>query len=395
MKVAILTDSFPPESEGGAAVIARNQAVELARAGHEVVVITTTQKTRKDESLQAHEGYSVFSVYSNYNPRFRAYKSLNNWRVVRKVNTILSKVKPDIVHAHNIHFHLSYASLRVARRHAKGVFLTVHDSMPFHYSKLFPETVGARDGNVENYKVSSWTQLRLFKTGFNPFRKGIIKKYLQIPYKIFAVSGALAQALSDNGIENVKVLHNGIDVKNWEGSGVAGVPKKVFFGGRLSAVKGGEVLVRAVRTIPTTKLLVVGEENEYAKKMREGAGDIIEFTGKQPHSEMKKFYADASVVAAPSLCFDWFPTVVLEAMASKRPVIATCFGGAKEMVAEGKTGFIINPAHEEELTEALTKILSNPKLALQMGEAGYKRVESEFSMRKHMEQLLGWYTKVL
>ncbi len=404
MRIAILNDSFPPQSEGGAAVIAWNQAMGLKKAGHEVLVVTTSED-RDSEGVRTESGVTIQTFYSKYALRWRAYKSLNNRKLVKKVGSTLANFRPDIVHAHNVHLHLSYAVLAEAKKYAQAVFLTVHDSMPFHYSKLFPETVGSLDGNIKSYKVSAWRQFRLFKSGYNPFRNRIIKKYLEIPTKIFAVSGALAQALTDNGIQNVEVLHNGIDVAAWQAKpAVINEKDFIFFGGRLSAVKGGGVLVDALREVLKThanaRLLVVGEKNEFAEAMEREAAtmeveNLIFFTGKRPYSEMKDMYEGAVMVAVPSLCFDWFPTIILEAMASKKPVIATCFGGAKELVVDGKTGFIVNPVYPKELTDKILLLLNNRNLVEEMGNAGYERVKNEFSLEKHLGKLLAWYDKVL
>ncbi len=270
--------------------------------------------------------------------------------------------------------------------------------MPFHYSKLFPETVGASGCEVKSYKVSAWKQCKLFKSAYNPFRNGIIKKYLKIPDKLFAVSAALKQALEDNGIGNVEVLYNGIDTEKWNVEPVGHEPAHfIFFGGRLSAVKGGDVLLQAVTEInkKDVRVLAVGTENDYVRKLKEKVGQFLLVEGNHSHGEMKNVYARVTMVAAPSLCFDWLPTVVLEAMATRKPVIATCFGGSKEMVVDGKTGFIVNPHNPDELKQKIQILLDNPKLALEMVALGYERVRSEFSVEKQIETLLGWYNKSL
>jgi glycosyltransferase involved in cell wall biosynthesis len=388
MRIAILADDII--TGGGAGVVASNHAKELRKKGHEVFVITTTHKK---------ENVGKFTIYSNYNPLFRAYKSLNNPEVVREVGKILAQIKPDVVHAHNIHTHLSYRSLVEARKHAQAVFLTVHDSMPFHYSKLFPSTVDVDGCDVKSYKVSPWKQIVNFKWQFNPFRNFTIKKYLQVPAKIFAVSGALAQALRDNGIGNVEVVHNGIRTLEWRTEQSQNQSPQIFFGGRLSRAKGSDILGEAMQKVisikPEAKLLLVGEydgDQGIAKKL---GNDHVVSTGWTPHEKMKEVYAKADLVVVPSLCFDWFPTVVLEAMACGKPVIVTCFGGSKEMVVDGVTGFVVNSQTPDELADKILSLLNDPVRAEAMGKAGLERVEKEFSMEKHISTLLAWYDKAL
>lgn len=335
-----------------------------------------------------------------YHPIFRAYKSLNNPKVVRKVRAILQSIRPDIVHAHNIHSHLSYVSLVEAHAYSKAVFLTVHDSMPFHYSKLFPSTVNVDDCNVRSYKVSPWKQIENFKWQYNPFRNISIRTYLKIPHKIFAVSEALAQALKDNGIENVEVLHNGIDASEWKCDEVVEKEPAIFFGGRLSRAKGGDVLVdvmkRVIAVRPETKLLLVGNIDEYTKSLVEKIGtENVVLAGPQSRENMKHMYAKSSLVVAPSLCFDWFPTVILEAMACSKPVVATCFGGSREMVVDGVTGYIVNPENIDTMTSKILELINDPLKAQSFGRAGIELVKSEFSLENHMKKLLSWYDRAL
>jgi len=404
MKITILADHIV--GGGGAGVVAWNHARALFSQGHVVTVITTSEK-KELEGLKDENGISVFTLYSKYPSRVRAYISLNNHNLVKRVDRILSSIQPDIVHAHNIHYHLSYASLKAAKKYAAAIFLTAHDSMSFHYSKLFPQTIDSFGCDIKSYKVSFLKQLCYFKLSYNPFRNVIIKKYLRIPTKIFAVSNALAQALSDNGIKNVEVLHNGIDVKEWEiGAPISRRDTRdyLFFGGRLSAVKGGMVLMEAMKQVlpvrSNTRLLVVGEDNDFSRKMEEeakkiGIDDLILFTGSKSREEMKHMYPLSTLVVVPSLCFDWFPTIILEAMACKKAVIGTCFGGAKEMIEDGKTGYVINPQNVQELANAIIDLLNNPHKVDEMGAAGYERVKKEFSMEVHMQKLLAWYDKAL
>ncbi len=149
MKLVILTDEI---SGGGAAVIAWNHAKAMQVAGFEVVVIATSPKS-EEEGEKFVDGIKVHVLHSNYPALWRAWRSLNNRRVVKKVDALLSKSKPDVIHAHNIHFHLSYAALAVARKYSSRVFLTIHDSMPFHYGKLFPETIKQQGDKIKSYKV--------------------------------------------------------------------------------------------------------------------------------------------------------------------------------------------------------------------------------------------------
>ncbi|PIP55892.1 MAG: hypothetical protein COX06_00755 [Candidatus Zambryskibacteria bacterium CG22_combo_CG10-13_8_21_14_all_42_17] len=413
MKIIILSDDFPPNNLGGAGIIAFNLAKALLKMGHTMLVITTVQD-RKMEGVAEYMGLKIYRLYSNYHERWRAYASLYNPQTVKKVQRIIEEFEPDIVHAHNIHSHLSYRCLKIAKQSGSGVFLTAHDVMLFHYGKLV-EYIDPKDLSCPtrfNYKISPWQQIKRFKKRYNPLRNVIIRQYLKYVDKIFAVSNALKDALNQNGIENVEVIHNGIDVQEWQIKretidkikqkyGLLG-KRVVLFGGRISNAKGGLNVVKAMKEIQAESgnsiLLILGKKDDYVedlikKSEREGFKEKIICTGWVEGGELKALYWSSDIIVVPSLCFDSFPNTNLEGMASLKPVISTCFGGTSEVVIDGVTGFVVNPYDIQNLAEKISKILNDYKLASAMGEAGYKRVKNDFSLEIQTNKILYWYNR--
>lgn len=414
MNIVFLSDDFPPKSFGGAGIVAFEQARELVRIGHKVVVITTTQDMN-DVSQVVFEGMVVHRLYANYHERFRAYRSLYNPQTIPGVRKILREVRPDIVHAHNIHYFLSYYVLVLARQYSKGVVLTVHDMMLIHYGKLFPRVVvSAEVGAQFDYHVSPWQQLRKYRFRFNPLRNFVIRRYLKNVDTMLAVSKAMIEALRQNGIECAKVLYNGTDIDRFTitPEGVDSFKKKyslgdkkiMFFGGRISAAKGGDSVLGAFAmvhdVIPEATLLIAGTEDAYTCQLKErarveGLGNNVIFTGWLSREQMPFAYAASDVVLMPSICFDSFGMVNLEAMAAKKPVIGTCFGGTTEIVVDGVTGYIVNPLHPEEIAEKVVDLFKDPQKAERFGQAGYERVKKNFNLQDRMEECLSVYQDIL
>jgi len=105
---------------------------------------------------------------------------------------------------------------------------------------------------------------------------------------------------------------------------------------------------------------------------------------------MRELYARASVVALsvkPNLHLSGL-TVVLEAMASRRPVVVTEMPGISEYVVHGETGFLV-PRDADALADALEVVLSDPERAEEMGHAGRVRLESRFTTQHLAEGLAG------
>lgn len=369
MKVLIVNDGFPPHSWGGANTIAYLHAKSLRERGFDV---------------------RVFSTEAHYHPRWWAYRSLYNPPVLKEFKRAVREFCPDIVHFHNIHHYISYHAIVIAKRSEAKVFLTAHDVMSFAYRKMRPG----------QYRVSWWQNFKDARMRYNPLRNFIIRQYLKKVDQIFAVSEALKQALAANGIaSNVSVVHNGIDIPTSKTTDTVHPPTALFVG-RFTPDKGRDVLLKAFavvsKTIPDARLLVVGFDS---KKQEEPAmerlideldlRDKIIFIPSVPHNEIYKQYEKSDCVVVPSIIFDSFPTVNLEAMAAGKPVIVTCFGGSREAVEDGITGFIVDPRKTEELAKKILWILQNPTEALAMGARGSKRLEEHFVL----EHMIGGYLR--
>ncbi|MDD2654849.1 MAG: glycosyltransferase family 4 protein [Candidatus Omnitrophica bacterium] len=382
MKILILADEFPPQSFGGAGISTFDLSRGLVRAGQQVVVVTTCQKKNEEREFES-AGMKIFRIFTDFHERWEPYLSLYNPKTVGKVREIIKEINPDIIHAHNIHSFLSYYCLKIAKKSGKPVFLTARDTMLFTYGKLATKRyLGKLDPRV------SWVDnLRESQKRYNPFRNIIIRHYLKYVDKIFAISDSLKQALELNKIKNVEVIYNGIDVDEWQmGSKIAGGFKDkeiVFFAGRISNLKGAELINQAMdlvkKDVPEAVLLVAGTR---------GVGWLA-------GDNLKAAYYAADIVVIPSVYLDPFNRTNIEAMACKKPVVGTCFGGTPEIVKDGVTGYIVNPLNVGLMAQKITDLLKNPTKAKQFGEAGYERVKKDFSLEKCVQKNLDWYQKYL
>lgn len=414
MKILFLLDDFPSLTYTSASIITFNLAKRLLEKGHKIFVITSVQDKSK-QGKEEYEGLKIFRIYSDYHPRWCSYLSLYNPQVISRFKEIISEIKPDIVHFHHIHTYLSYHCLRIAKRYAKTVFLTAHDVMLINYGKFFP-----RDGK-DICKISIWNQIKAARKRYNPFRNIIIRHYLKYTDKIFAVSNSLKKLLEINGIKNVETVYNGIDVGGWEIE-----PEKIkefkrkynleskkilFFGGRLSGAKGGDQLLEALALIKKEMrdvvLLVGGKRNKYLEKMEKlvkklGLEKNVIFIGWLKTDDLKTVYHASDVCVAPSICFETFAMTNLEAMACKKPVVSSYFGGPKEVVvdpAKGgagiQTGYLIDPYNIELMAEKIIDLLKNPQKAKKFGDAGYQRARKHFSLSRQVDETLKWYRKFI
>jgi len=409
MKIFFITDKFLPEKTT-VGLIVSDLSKKIQDRGHSVSIITTTQKKEEEGESEDVSGLKIFRIYTpEYHERWRAYVSLCNPRVAKKVRQIIATEKPEVIHFHNIHYYVSYYCLKIAKQSGAKVFLTAHDVMLFHYGKLI-EFINQDDfscPDVFNYKISWIQQIRRFKKRYNPFRNFIIRHYIKYADKVLVVSNALKSALEQNHIQNVEVIHNGIDYESWQTApqnterfiekyGLRG-KKVVLFGGKITERKGGAQTVLAmekvVKEVPDASLVFFGSENSYSRSLLELAQSLgidknIIFTGWLSGDDRKAVYLASDLVLVPSICFDSFPTVILEAMISRKPVVATCFGGAREMVVDGQSGYIVNPFNSQIMAEKMIDLLIDGSKSKRFGETGYVRVRDKFGLDGQIEHLL-------
>jgi len=408
MKLTYLIDSFPPLNPTSPGILTFALAKEMKRRGHGVSIITTVQD-KGQVGCETREGLEIHSIFSNFDLRWQSYFCLYNPETASEVRKLLRAIKPDVCHFQNIQNRLSYHCLATAAALPSKVLITCHDVMAFNYGKLtdFIDPYDLAVNEKFDYRVKWLSLLKQAKKRYNPARNILIRHFLRRANGIFAVSNALKDALNQNKIGNVSVIHNALDMAEWSKTDVEaaaafraelgiGDGPVIFFGGRLSGAKGGKQLMEAFeqvrREVPEAALLVVGKKNHYSDSLMEAAASrnlagAVFFTGWIDGADLKSAYAACDLAVVPSICFDSFPTVNLEAMAQGKPVIATCFGGSREAVLDQITGFIVNPYNITDLAAKIALLLKDKQLAKQFGDSGRKRALTAFDLHRQADEL--------
>ncbi len=412
MKILLLNDRIPPEGRGGAETVLWRLARGLAVAGQETHVITTTAGEAFEETR---EGIATYHLHAGYRERFRAWLSLWNPQTVGAFKKLLRRIQPDAVNAHNIHYLLSYETLRLAREAGCGVVFSAHDAMPFAYGKL-PISFspgGSAQYETGDHQLPRGYNLRQNRFRYNPFRNMLIKRYLaRYPHIRTVPSGALANAFADNDMPPVEVAHNGINLDEWgraDESIVGDLRERldlmdkrvILIAGRLTTEKGLRQILTALgqlqESLPDARLLVLTSRaiDSHIAGAFAHLASLIRIGGWLSGAELRAAYQLADVVAAPSIYLDPFPTVVLEAMAAGKPVVATSFGGAREAIVDGETGYIVNPFDTAALSDNLLRLLTDEDRRRQMGIMGRERLAKHFSLDGQVRRMLALYERAL
>lgn len=199
----------------------------------------------------------------------------------------------------------------------------------------------------------------------------------------FARSQAMYLSAPDHW-DKLRIVHCGVDVAAYGRTPRQRFGQRVLFIGRLDPVKGVPLLLEAFAAAreahPDARLTLVGDGPARAALEAQatalGLQGAAEFLGYRAQAEVAELLEAADMLVLPSFA-EGLPVVLMEAFASRIPVIASAVAGVPELVEDGVSGFVVPAGDLATLTERLGRLLSDPALCARMGEAGRARVEAE------------------
>lgn len=228
--------------------------------------------------------------------------------------------------------------------------------------------------------------------------------------RVIVVSEAIRQELLAAGLpaERVVTVRLGLDVA-WfeENRGTLEELKEdrrdgpiVAIIGRLDPQKRQDDFLRAARKVrderPEARFHLIGDGPSRVELERLaatlGLGNSVMFAGHQ--SAVAAWVEQSDVIVLASLR-EGLPSVLLEALALARPVVATSVGGVPEVVTHGETGLLVPPRDPEQLAGAILWMLDHPAEAAEMGRRGRERVLREFSIERMARETSAVYREVL
>ncbi|MFH1597374.1 MAG: glycogen synthase [Pseudomonadota bacterium] len=404
MRIAILTNEYPPHIYGGAGVHVHFLSKELAAmdGGRHLLKVLCFGEHKESESNPTVQGMKVDFTFPFQEPR--------NMRLLETIfrNVLMTGTlkEVDIIHCHTWYTHLAGCLLKQLL--GKPLVLTTHSLEPHRPWK--EEQLGS------GYRVSTWMEKTAYENA-----DGVI---------------AVSRSMQDdvNGLygvplEKVRVIYNGIDVERYKPTfnlevlaryGIDPDRPYILFVGRITHQKGIMHLLKAVEhlingvqvvlcaTDPDTEELGREVDKRIEElKTRDGRA-IIHVSSFVPTDDIITLYSHAAIFVCPSI-YEPFGIINLEAMACGTPVVATAMGGIKEVVAPQETGLLVPFDHKcpedhephvaaelaRNLAEAMNALLSDPEKRRTMGNKARRRVEELFSWRQVARQTLDFYQEIM
>lgn len=366
-----MTDGLPPQVLGGTGNIVIQIAKGLSANSHDVTTLSFSDKPKQSKQ---HFELPARST------RWMHYRSVFSKKREAEMLAIIDTVKPDIIHAHTIANQAGYRWIKPARERGIKVIMTAHD------------VVNVACGRVTGFEKALWLKdLLRCKWSWNPFRTFIIRKTLNKYVKVFTVSDALREFMTRNGFTNLTTVHNGIDTDLWKPEDQKKVRTKLdlphnktifFLAGRLGVDKGTELIVK---TLPVdAHLIIAGRAHlpDFAP-----IKDRLHYFANQGPEGMRDLYAACDAVLVPSRCLDCFPTMCLEGMSCERAILATSWGGSKEAVLDGKTGWVLDPLDKKVWAEKMLWCTESHKNLIAIGASGRKHVQQHYELEMYIKRL--------
>ncbi len=157
--------------------------------------------------------------------------------------------------------------------------------------------------------------------------------------------------------------------------------------GRLEKIKGVQNLLPVLHSNPQFRLLIAGD-GAYKDELRELAGEApnIKFLGQLSQEKLRNLYRGAAAVVVPSICYETFGIIIIEAFSMKTPVIVNNLGALPEVVEDSGGGIIYN--NQSELLSAMRRLAEDACLRDELGNKGYAAYVKYWNADAHIKQYL-------
>lgn len=208
--------------------------------------------------------------------------------------------------------------------------------------------------------------------------------------------------------EDLKVIHIGLDFSTVSTRRQQHDSEcfRILYIGALEVRKGIAILLKALRLAQSHlgewECVILGggpeRRNLEAFAGQLGLQDRVHFHGQRPNREVWDAILKANVLTVPSIIgpggrTEGIPTVIVEALAHRTPVIATSLSGIPELVVDGETGYLVPPGDEQKLADAIRVVAKDPDTSLRLAANGYTKVHREFDLAGNVAELLLYFDK--
>lgn len=311
------------------------------------------------------------------------------------IEAVLDRVRPDVVHLHNIYHQLSPSILRPIKKRGIATVMTLHDYKLACPTYQFLDADGkiceaCLPGKFRNATRKRCNQGSLAGSALATIELSVHRatNAYDAVDALICPSKFLKSKMVEGRVYPERLVHlpnfcdlRQIDAATQPGSGV-------LYAGRLSPEKGVDVLVDAAADLPEGVHVTIagdGPERDSLEKRAadRGVTDRVSFLGRVPGAELHDLMRASTAVVVPSRWYENQPMTILEAYAAARPVVGSLLGGLPELIEDGVTGRLVPHDDPTALAAALSEVAGDPVAAHRMGLAARARTDA-YSLDTHV-----------
>lgn len=385
MRILLLSQFYPP-IVGGEERHVRNLAAALVQRGHQVSVATLWYPGAKACELDGEvRVYRICGTLQRLSGLFaeserRHAPPFPDPELVAALGRVTAKEKPDVVHAHNW---LLASFLPLKSWCGARLVVTLHD-----YSLVCAKKNFMHDGEVcagpglsrclpcaaAHYGAVKGAVTTLGNFASRALAHRAVDRFIAVSHAVARHTGLAEAGVSFEVIPNfvpddVARLSSTIDPVIGE------LPSEPFilFVGDLMHLKGVDVLLEGYASLERAPPLVL-----IGRRCQDTPAELprnVRLFSMWPHAAIMHAWRRCLFGVLPSVGPEACATVVMEAMASGKPVLASDIGGMPDLVDSGETGLLVPPGNAPALANAIQWLLRNPQLIANMGAAALARVE--------------------
>jgi len=392
MKIAVITNLYPPISRGGAEKVAQRVVGELAQRGHEVVVISTMPfcgfnafSPQIKESL-SETVYRFFppNVYYTLNDFKNPYLLRAIWHAIDLFSPFATKAVEGILRTERVEIALTH--------NLKGLGLQTPRAMrklgiPFIHT-------------VHDIQLSVPSGLLIYGESMSPFENILRRPYetavrwaMGKPNLVISPSKFLADFYRQRGFfkgTEVKILRNPAPEMHGAKRPLVRVegPLRILFAAQLERHKGIEEILEAFKLSDIPLELHIAGDGTFRTLVEEAsqANSRIVYHGYVSSGALEHLFSIVDVMVAPSRCFENSPTIIYESLQCGVPVIASDVGGIGELVNPGQNGYLVEPGNSSALAEAIKK-MSDELPFFRSHEEEIRRSVAGCSLKAYVDEL--------
>ena len=386
---------------GGQVVYVLELAKAISKLGIKVDIYTRWfDKTLKQiDPVPGYPDVNVIRIHSGpweFIPKEYIYDVLPELIENMKLFIEENNLDYDLYHGHYVD--AGIVTIAVAKAFDKPAYFTAHSLGAWKRDQMGGDPDEMEKKFNFNHRIAE--EIRIFKA----VNAQTVTSILQLEK---------LEKLYDFYADNIVDIPPGVDIHTYhlpseeDKKKKTDLPEKyIFCISRIDTNKGHDFLLNAFDFVrkeikdvdlvigggsPNPKQREIGLYDKMRKIINEkGMEDRVRLIGYVPDELMPTYYQQSEMFVLPSL-FEPFGMTTQEAMACGRPVVASKFGGIRNVIINGENGILVDPSKPHEFAEAILKLIKNKELSEKIGMQAYKTCQEEFSWEAIADRFLNFY----